>query len=71
MFGFSAVVHSEAILNQYSTEGNTYAQVMSESGMNLTVQGFLSYMGIRTIANTKNAVYVGMNSPAKSSYVIP
>ena len=46
-----------------------YTALMAADGLNLTTEGFLSYLGVRAISAATNPVYVGMNGPAKTSYV--
>ncbi|XP_077997429.1 uncharacterized protein LOC144450659 [Glandiceps talaboti] len=56
-----------AIEKQYETEANTYRDIMNSQG--LGVEGFLAYLGVRTIGAAKQPVYAGMKAPAKTSYV--
>jgi hypothetical protein len=58
-----------AILEQYEKEADVYVQIMDPNKLGFTKEGFLSYMGVRAIANAKNPVHVGLESPAKTSYV--
>ncbi|XP_070570516.1 uncharacterized protein [Ptychodera flava] len=58
---------AKAIEKQYETEAETYSNIMTSQG--LGVEGFLSYLGVRTIGEAKQPVYAGMKAPAKTSYV--
>ncbi|XP_071791636.1 uncharacterized protein [Asterias amurensis] len=64
-----ADAEAKAIFNQYETEAQTYVQIIDEQG--LTTEGFLAYMGVRTIGLAKNPVYAGVDAPAKTSYTTP
>jgi len=64
-----ARAEADAILDAFAKESDTYEELLSSSGLGLSKEGFLSYMGIRAISNAQNPVYVGMDSPAKTSYV--
>jgi len=63
-----ATAEAEAIVQQYQKESEAYKQILSNTGLGFTVDGFISYMGVRVIASAKNPVYIGLKSPAKSSY---
>ncbi|XP_064598016.1 uncharacterized protein LOC135464521 [Liolophura sinensis] len=65
-----ARAETKAILIQYEKEADTYAEIIGASGLNFTAEGFLSYLGVRVIADARNPVYVGIRSPAKSSYIV-
>jgi len=64
-----AVAAGEAILNDYRKEAETYKLLVSRNGLGLNTEGFLAYLGVRTIANAKNPVNVGMKAPANPSYL--
>ena len=57
---------AEGIYNEYETEANTYTKIMTEQ--DLTTEGFLAYMGVRTIGLAHNPVYAGINAPAKTAW---
>lgn len=63
-----AVAEASAIIAQYSKEAEAYEHILSSSGLAFTVEGFISYLGVRVISDAKNPVYIGLQSPAKSSY---
>ncbi|XP_021354142.1 uncharacterized protein LOC110450764 isoform X2 [Mizuhopecten yessoensis] len=63
-----AVSEANSIIAQYSKEAEAYELILSSSGLAFTVEGFISYLGVRVIADAKNPVYIGLQSPAKSSY---
>lgn len=63
-----ANLEAEAIVTQYQMEAEAYQNVLSESGLNFTVDGFLAFLGIRVISDASNPVYVSLQSPARSSY---
>jgi hypothetical protein len=56
-------------LDEYEKEAETYQKVVDAGGLNFDSQGFISYMGVRTISAAKNPVHVSMKAPAKSSYL--
>lgn len=58
---------AEAIYYSYQQEAAVYEKLISELG--LTKEGLLAYLSIRTITSATNNVYIGLDSPAKSSYV--
>lgn len=58
---------AEAIIQQYSKEAEAYEAIMGSEGLNFSPEGFISYMGVRVIADAKNPVYIGLPSPAKGS----
>ncbi|CAH1788141.1 unnamed protein product [Owenia fusiformis] len=66
-----ANVEADAIIDQYTKESETYKNLVGSSGLSLTADGFLSYIGVRAISSAKNPVYIGLRSPAKTSYVTP
>jgi len=59
---------AEAIIAQYNKEAEAYESIMGAQGLGFTPEGFISYMGVRVIADAKNPVYIGLDSPAKASY---
>ena len=65
-----ATAEAEAIIQQYEKESEAYKQILSDQGLGFSVEGFISYMGVRVISSAKNPVYVGLKSPAKSSYTV-
>lgn len=69
LFIYRGTAEAEAIIQQYQKESEAYKQILSSSGLNFNVDGFISYMGVRVISSAKNPVYIGLQSPAKSSYV--
>ncbi|KAJ8320463.1 hypothetical protein KUTeg_002050 [Tegillarca granosa] len=62
---------AEAIIAQYEKEAEAYQKILSNTGLGFTIEGFISYLGIRVIADAKNPVFIGLQSPAKSSYAPP
>lgn len=66
---FRAMREAEGIAVQYQKEGEMYKGIKADLGLN--EDQLLSYIGVRTIANAKNPVYVGIQAPAKSSYISP
>lgn len=66
-----ANAEAQAILEQYQREAEAYKEILSSNGLGFTVEGFISYMGTRVISSAKNPVYIGLQSPAKSSYAAP
>lgn len=66
-----ANAEAEAIIKQYEKEAEAYKDILSDGGLGFSVEGFISYMGTRVISSAKNPVYIGLQSPAKSSYVVP
>lgn len=66
-----ADAEAEAIMEQYKREAEAYKEILSSSGLGFTVEGFISYLGTRVISSAKNPVYIGLQSPAKSSYSKP
>ena len=63
-----AKAEAQAILTQYQREGEAYESIISTSGLGFTPAGFISYMGTRVISSAQNPVYIGLQSPAKTSY---
>jgi len=66
-----ATANADGIYNEYVKEAETYKMLVSPSGLGFNTEGFLSYLGVRTIADARNHVYVGMKAPAKPSYTTP
>lgn len=66
-----ADAEATAIQEQYQREADAYKEILSADGLGFSVEGFISYMGTRVISSAKNPVYVGLQSPAKSSYSNP
>lgn len=66
-----ATSEAEAIIAQYEKEAEAYQKILSNTGLGFTIEGFISYLGIRVIADAKNPVFIGLQSPAKSSYAPP
>ncbi|XP_064646341.1 uncharacterized protein LOC135499497 isoform X2 [Lineus longissimus] len=66
-----AETEADAILDEYAKEAETYKQIVDAGGLALDSDGFISYMGVRTISAAKNPVHVAMKAPAKSSYLNP
>ncbi len=64
-----AEAEAEGIFNEYVVEAETYARIIQEQ--NLTVEGFLAYMGVRTVGLAHNPVYAGIDAPAKTAYLGP
>ncbi|XP_052783863.1 uncharacterized protein LOC128219831 [Mya arenaria] len=62
---------AKAIIEQYQKESEAYAQILDPNGLGFTVDGFIAYMGVRVISSAQNPVYIGLQSPAKSSYMTP
>ena len=50
-------------------EAEAYEDIMSSSGLNFSPEAFISYLGVRVISDSQTPVYVGLDSPAKSSYM--
>jgi hypothetical protein len=42
--------------------------IFSATGLGFSIDGFISYLGVRVIADAKNPVYIGLDSPAKTVY---
>ncbi|XP_060065622.1 uncharacterized protein LOC132545958 [Ylistrum balloti] len=63
-----AISEANAIIDQYNKEAEAYELILSSSGLGFTMEGFISYLGVRVIADAKNPVHIGLQSPAKSSY---
>ncbi|XP_012944739.1 uncharacterized protein LOC101852805 [Aplysia californica] len=64
-----ARAEAEAIIELYNKEAEAYEAIMGSGGLQFSPEGFISYMGVRVIADAKNPVYIGMKSPAKASYI--
>lgn len=66
-----ANAEADAIRAQYEKEAEAYESIISSEGLQFSPEGFISYMGVRVIASAKNPVYIGLDSPAKTSYNKP
>ena len=64
---FRAQTEAEAILNDFTKEAEIYSQLAQTLG--LDVEGFLSYLSIRALESASNPVYIGLDAPAKSSWM--
>ncbi|XP_052080290.1 uncharacterized protein LOC127718334 [Mytilus californianus] len=63
-----AVTEAQSIIAQYKKEAEAYKKIVEASGLGFTIDGFISYLGVRVIADAKNLVYIGLDSPAKTVY---
>lgn len=63
-----ATTEAQAIIAQYEKEAEAYKKIVEASGLGFTIDGFISYLGVRVIADAKNPVYIGLDSPAKTVY---
>jgi len=63
-----ANAEAAAIITQYEREAEAYESIVSAAGLDFTPEGFISYLGVRVISAAKNPVYIGMQSPAKTTY---
>lgn len=63
-----ALTESQAIIAQYEKEAEAYKKIVEASGLGFTIDGFISYLGVRVIAKATNPVYIGLDSPAKTVY---
>lgn len=63
-----AQTEAQAIIAQYEKEAESYKKIVDAMGLNFTIDGFISYLGVRVIADAKNSVYIGLDSPAKTVY---
>ncbi|KAK7113613.1 prohibitin-2-like [Littorina saxatilis] len=59
---------ASSIVAQYDREAEAYESIVSAAGLGFTPEGFISYLGVRVIASAKNPVYIGLQSPAKTTY---
>ena len=64
-----AQTEAQAVLDVYAKEAEVYEMILDSNKLGFTQEGFLSYIGVRAISNAKNPVYVGLKSPAKTSYM--
>jgi len=64
-----AQAEAQAIMNEYKKEAESYKFLMAEDGLNMDVDSFIAYMGIRAIEDAQNPVQVGIDSPAKTSFL--
>jgi len=65
----TAEATAQGILNDYSTEAESYASLVAGDGLNLNPEGFLAYMGVRVIEEAQSPVNVAMDAPAKTAYL--
>ena len=63
-----ATTEAQAIIAQYEKEGEAYKKIVDVTGLGFSIDGFISYLGVRVIADAKNPVYIGLDSPAKTVY---
>ncbi|CAG2187807.1 unnamed protein product [Mytilus edulis] len=63
-----AKTEAHAIIDQYEKETKAYKKIVEASGLGFTIDGFISYIGVRVIADAKNPVYIGLDSPANTVY---
>ncbi|KAL5006061.1 hypothetical protein ScPMuIL_017219 [Solemya velum] len=65
-----AIAEADAIKTQYVKEAEAYKNIVGSGpdSLNFSPEGFISYMGVRVIAAAKNPVFIGLSSPAKTSY---
>ena len=61
-----ADAEAASIMAAYEAEAEAYANIMTSQ--KLSVDGLLSYLGVRAIAETNNTVNVGLPAPAKTTY---
>ncbi|KAL4216895.1 hypothetical protein ACF0H5_023356 [Mactra antiquata] len=62
-----AEAEAEGIIQQYQMESAAYEDILGSNGLAFSVDGFLSYLGVRVIASAPNPVYIGLQSPAKTA----
>ncbi|XP_063411792.1 uncharacterized protein LOC134694680 [Mytilus trossulus] len=62
------LTEAQAIIAQFEKEAEAYTKIVEASGLGFTIDGFISYLGVRVIADAKNPVYIGLDSPAKTVY---
>ncbi|CAG2252236.1 unnamed protein product [Mytilus edulis] len=63
-----AHTEAQAIIAQYEKESEAYKQIVDATGLAFSIEGFISYLGVRVIADATNPVYIGLDSPAKTVY---
>lgn len=63
-----AHTEAQAIIAQYEKESEAYKQIVDATGLAFSIEGFISYLGVRVIADATNPVYIGFDSPAKTVY---
>ena len=63
-----AEAEASAIITQYEREADAYEGIVSAAGLDFTPEGFISYLGVRVISSAKHPVYIGLESPAKTTY---
>eukprot|EP00794_Sanderia_malayensis_P017304 gene17304-19037_t len=61
-----AQAEADAIKNAYNTEAKTYKDIMIKQ--NLTIEGLLTYLSIRSIQSAVKPVQLGIDTPAKTSF---
>lgn len=68
LYNFRATTEAQAIIAQYEKEAEAYKKIVDATGLGFSIDGFISYLGVRVIADAKNPVYIGLDSPAKTVY---
>ncbi|XP_063411692.1 uncharacterized protein LOC134694593 [Mytilus trossulus] len=63
-----AHTEAQAIIAQYRKESEAYKQIVDATGLAFSIEGFISYLGVRVIADATNPVYIGLDSPAHTVY---
>ncbi|KAK3745340.1 hypothetical protein QZH41_018903, partial [Actinostola sp. cb2023] len=56
----------QSILSRYDAEARAFSTLKTKQ--NMTVEGLLSYLSTRVIAERKNTLSVGLDAPAKTKY---
>ena len=56
---YRAAAEAESLAHSFKREAQTYKKIMSGAGMN--VEGFLNYMSIRVMEDTKKDIYVNLD----------
>jgi len=56
----------QSILSQYNAEAKAFSSL--KNAQNMTVEGLLSYLSTRVIAERTDSLSVGMDAPAKTKY---
>lgn len=64
-----AKAQAQGILNDYQKEAEAYKTLLDSNGLNLKVEGFLSYLAVRAIEDAKNPVHINMKAPAKTNWL--
>lgn len=65
---FRAEAERDSILNRYKEEAATYKRITATTGLGLSLNELLSYVGVRMIQNTQSPMTVGLKAPANVSY---